>query len=198
MPARLCGRSPRGDPAKNQAQDRDTGTHGDTDRLCLFTDFPRSFLPLFEACLVLGGCPASCHIPPSVPKGTLTQQQGRWKEVGRRHSCLSPRPSAWPSSRQAGSGLLLGVGQSHSYASGPARWLAGPQEPSGLGDGRGLDLTPRQEGRRRPPWPEGHETRWPQPCLRVTIHGEQGEPKSPSAALCSQLEPRPQASCAVV
>lgn len=134
MPARLCGRSPRGDPAKNQAQDRDTGTHGDTDRLCLFTDFPRSFLPLFEACLVLGGCPASCHIPPSVPKGTLTQQQGRWKEVGRRHSCLSPRPSAWPSSRQAGSGPPAGGGtkpQLRQWASKVAGRTSGALRPGG-------------------------------------------------------------------
>lgn len=69
------------------------------------SDFPRSFLLLFEALLDLRGClkcvATSCCVMPH-PTGFPQRDPGR-RKWGKRHGCLSPRPSAWPSSRQAGS-----------------------------------------------------------------------------------------------
>lgn len=56
-------------------------------------------------------------------------------------ACHHVRPPGPVPGRQ-GVGPLVGVDQSHSTISGPARRLAGPLPPSGLGDGRGLDLIP--------------------------------------------------------
>lgn len=101
-----------------------------TERRCLSSRRPQSFLPLFEACLALEGCPGcpatSDSVTPQLsvspqrdPDSADTAGQGKGSGGNVTVACHHVRPSG-PVPGRPGVSPLVGGGQSHSSASGPA------------------------------------------------------------------------------